>query len=155
MQFFKKEQILILLAAVGIFGWGLFTWFNAHFYQPAFTTTAPIKHNSGSIVTPKPSKKPLQTFLEGKMFFAKELPPTIEPPKSEAPVIPFISKLVVWGIISGSENRAVIGLNREENVETWILKAGDQLSGEKIVKINSDSILVKNETGIGKVKIVE
>ena len=155
MQVLKKQPFLILIAAVGIFGWGLMTWFNAQRYQPSLETTSQIKQNSDKSITTQPSNRPPQTFLEGKMFFGKQAPIVFESPKPVLPVIQFVSKLVVWGIISGSENRAVVGLDPKENTTTWVLKAGDQLGGEKIVKINSDFIVVKNETGVGKVNMIE
>jgi hypothetical protein len=85
------------------------------------------------------------------MFFGKV--PEPQPVKPE-----FHSKLILYGLTRGAnpkENCAVVGLEGSGNKQTWLVKAGSKVEGEQVLRIADQYILVRNETGKGKVRLRE
>ncbi len=153
----NKFLLIIALVALLILGYGGSNWLAALAYQPAILQDLPLR----AYKYPVPPNKTLllkdyQRLLTGKAFFPRaQLAPeetlpaaalTIAPPKAL-----FITKLVLWGITKGKFNRAIVGISDDSKGQTWIVKVGDKVNQEEIIKIGSDYIVVRNKTGEGKV----
>lgn len=135
-----KLWLLAAVIALLFFILGLGTWVSAGHYIPETPAPAPVKKfYPPKLQAPAPLAK-YQPLLSGKLFFGTE--------KTTTGVL-FSSKLVLWGLIHG--NTALVGLDPQSNQNTWIVKAGDTVEGEKILRVGENSITVSNQTGEGEV----
>jgi hypothetical protein len=142
----KKEQLAGLVVSSLIFAWGAQTWLVARLYQPDSPAMAPLeryvyKNKSANAIQPLSPE-----LLQGTLFFGA--PPVIPVKEKPVMVIPFKSSLVVWGVTNGT---AVVGTDPNSNQQTWIVKPGETVAGERIIGLGSNYIIVKNGTGRGKV----
>lgn len=137
----KEKYILIgLLVALLVLIWGLTTWISACHYIPNPPKAAPKnKFTSLKPGLTYPLNK-YQSLLTGKLFFGTA---------STTMKAAFRSRLVLWGLAHRSE--AIVGTDPLSNQITWMVKVGDTVEGEKIVAIGNDYIVVRNQTGEGRV----
>lgn len=135
-----------LIMAVMCFSWGLNLYLKALADQQELPPTAPGRPVSFVHTLPLLTFAEYQVLASGKMFFGKG-----SEPSSVEETQPFQTQLVLWGIIKGVNSKAVIGTDRQSNVTTWIVRVGDEVSGERITKISEDSIWVRNKTGEGRI----
>lgn len=144
---------LFLTAAVFCLAWGLLELNKAAFYQPKLPVSASVNHYSfGRKETVFPLER-YQSLLSGDLFFGK-LPPAPEPPPP--PKVEFITELVVIGVTKGNNAKdgyAVIGFKSTGDRETSIVRVGQIIGGERIVGIYDGYIMVRNQTGVGKVPL--
>ncbi len=131
-------------AAILFFFAGAFLYYEALRYTPKTPEPAPPNHYN---YQKKESMYPMDRYAllsRGELFFGKTAIPEQERPA-------FHSNLKILGIIEGQNSRAVVGLKNDPE-RTWIVKPGSVIEGEKIVKIGKGFILVRNESGEGKVE---
>lgn len=139
-------SVTYLTIIIGLF-FAVSQWFDARSFVPETPEPAPLNRFSFNKPETKFSLNRYQRLLDGELFFEKE--------PEQVTVIPFQSQLKIFGIISGKNSRAIVGLNGDPTNTTWIVKPGDQVAGEQIVAIGSNYIKVKNSSGEGKVEYVK
>jgi hypothetical protein len=141
---------LFLTIAIGFLAWGLLELNKAGFYRPKLPISTAVNHYSfdrQELVFPLSR---YQSLLSGDLFFG-ELPPPPPPPQVE-----FKTQLIVIGVTQGANTQdgyAVVGLKKTGDRETWIVNPGQIVGGEQIVSIHNGYIMVKNQTGVGKVPL--
>jgi hypothetical protein len=81
--------------------------------------------------------------MDGSLFWG--IYPVVTPP------VVFHSSLTLWGTIKGST--AIVSLDPSSNQDTKLVKVGEEIAGEKILKIEKDYIVVRNPTGEGRVNM--
>jgi len=142
----KKYWFPILyVMAIAFFCVGCAIWLLAHVFQPDNPIPDPVrKINLGS----GPEVYPLehyQSLLSGRLFFGgSDLP-------FEGSEVQFHSRLILKGVIK--DGQAVVGLDLNSNNDTRLVEVGDVIEGETIVTIGDVYIVVKNQTGQGKITI--
>lgn len=142
----KKYWFPVLYGiAIVFFGVGFAIWLVAHYYQPVTPTPDPVlKINLGN----SPQVYPLehyQSLLSGRLFFGgSDLP-------FDGVELQFHSRLILKGVIK--DGQAVVGLDPNSNHDTRLVEVGDVIEGETIVTIGDVYIVVKNQTGQGKITI--
>jgi len=132
------------LAAVLSFITGALLYYQALRYTPKAPEPAPPNHYN---FQKKESTYPFERYAplsRGEMFFGKVVQPETEK-------MAFHTNLKILGMIEGQNPRAVVGLKNDPE-RTWIVKPGSVVEDEQIVKIGSGFIVVKNESGQGKVE---
>lgn len=124
---------------------GFTIWLFAYLYKPV----DPIEIPSSPVkISPVPSTYPLsryQSLMSGRLFFGGVDPST------EIPVVQFRSRLLLWGVIKNGH--AVVGLDPNDHTNNRVVTVGDTVEGETITAIGDGYIMVKNQTGQGKVKL--
>lgn len=142
----KKNYIWLVTytIAFAILMWGFIVWEGASRYTPVRPDPAPLNAFNYSQPVKRFPIGRYQALMDGRLFFEK-----VPVPVDEAKVV-FSSRLVVVGLIKGEGGRAIVGL-QEKPDETWVVKPGMTIQGEKIIRVGADYILVKNESGEGKV----
>lgn len=144
----KKYLIACFLCAGVFFGGGLLLWLQAHYYQPRLPQQDFPRRFAYRESGTRFSGARYQALQNGALFFGK--PAATAAPSAGSPVI-FQSRLVLWGITGGQESRAVVGSDPQSNQQTEILKVGDEYAGETVVAIGPDYIVVRNQSGKGRV----
>ena len=139
----KKYIWLALGGSFLILIWGLSAWMIARHYQPEIPIQAPAQHYS----LPKEGTGfPIaryQSLFDGSLFFGQ----------GRKSISVFQSRLILWGLINGGW--AVVGIDPQSNQNTWIVKAGDTVEGEQVITVGVRYIIVRNQTGEGKVGMSE
>jgi hypothetical protein len=124
---------------------GFTIWLMAHLYQPV----EPIPNPVGKIkVDPIPSSYSLdryQSLMSGRLFFGGV------DPGMDIPIVQFRSRLILWGVINGGH--AVVGLDPNSHNNDRVVAVGDTVEGETIIAIGDGFIMVKNQTGQGKIRM--
>ncbi|MGD8399360.1 MAG: hypothetical protein PVH64_00260 [Bacillota bacterium] len=149
----KQFFYLFLAIAIAFLAWGLLKLNQAALYRPQLPEQAALKQYS---FDRKEQVFPLtryENLLSGALFFG-ELPPP--PPPPPPPKVEFKSQLIVIGVTKGASTQdgyAVVGLQKTGEEETWIVNAGSVIAGERILSIHNGYILVRNQTGTGKVRL--
>jgi hypothetical protein len=125
---------------------GMMVWLFARWYQPAEPTVGPV----GIIkIAPVPSVHPVeryQSLMSGRLFFGGS-----DPGLDPIPVVQFHSRLILWGVIK--DGQAVVGLDPNSHQDTRLVGVGDVVEGETITGIGDGYIVVKNQTGQGRIRI--
>lgn len=125
---------------------GLTIWLFARLYQPV----EPIPISAGPIkIAPIPSAYSVERYrslMSGRLFFGG-----VDPVDTEIPVVQFRSRLLLWGVIK--DGHAVVGLDPNSHSNDQMVKVGDMVEGETITAIGDGYIMVKNQTGQGKIKM--
>lgn len=128
-------------------GYALTLWFGAQGFEPRVT---PSNQVNALTFNDKPYEVPAERYdrmRRGELFFGGSSGETTTE-------IIFKSPVIVWGITRGRENRAVISMDANQS-ETWIVKPGDEVNGERIVAITDRYVVIRNQTGEGKVYMTE
>jgi hypothetical protein len=144
MLLIKKYLWFALIGSFLIFIWGFSTWIIARHYQPEIPIQTPAQHYT---LAKKAITFPIsryQSLFDGSLFLGEE---NIKKTGG------FQSHLILWGLINGGW--AVVGIDPGSNQNTWIVKAGDTVEGERIVAVGVRYINVRNQTGEGKVILSE
>jgi hypothetical protein len=144
MIWIKKYMVLAFAGSLAVFLGGLSTWLIAHAYQPDLPIQEPLRHFSTSKPVIGYPVTRYQSLFGGSLFFGEDV---------KQPLSVFQSKLVLWGLIHNGY--AVVGDDPGSNQNTWIVKAGDTVAGEKIVSVGVRYIIVQNQSGEGKVEMRE
>jgi hypothetical protein len=139
-----------LLVAIVFFGWGFLEWNKAYHYRPqAPPKTLPNRYTFTRRERLFPIER-YQTLLNGDLFFGKLVVP------SSQSAVRFQTQLIVIGITKGhntTDAYAVVGLHSFGDRQTWIVKAGSLVDGERILKIGNGYLEVENETGVGRISL--
>jgi hypothetical protein len=142
-------MIGLILAGIS-FVWGLAAWVNMRFYRPIPPGELPVSRFSFRKDYAMPPYSRYQSLAGGRMFFEVAAPLSdLETQRVQSGI--FHSNLIVWGIIKGTPSTAVVGLDQKSNSHTRIVKSGGIVEGEQLVAIGENYILVKNDTGKGRV----
>lgn len=139
----KKYIWFALLGSFLVFIWGFLAWIIARHYQPEIPVQAPAQHYTIPKEESRFAITRYQSLLDGSLFFG-------EGSKKNGV---FQSRLVLWGLINGGY--AVVGVDPQSNQNTWIVKAGDTVEGEQVLAVGARFIVVRNQTGEGKVVMSE
>mgnify|MGYP005848891069 CR=1 FL=1 len=142
----KKYLFPILYGVSALFFVVGFTiWLFAYLYKPLDPVVKPV----GKInIPPVPSSYSLnryQSLMSGRLFFGGVDPAT------EIPIVTFRSRLLLWGVIQNGH--AVVGLDPNNHGNDRVVTVGDTVEGETITAIGDGYIMVKNQTGQGRVKM--
>lgn len=142
----KKYRFPILYGvSIIFFIVGSTIWLLARLYQPVEPASVPV----GTIkMDPIPSVYSLeryQSLMSGRLFFGGV------DPVMEIPIVQFRSRLNLWGVIK--DGHAVVGLDPNSHNNDQLVKVGDVVEGETITAIGDGYIMVKNQTGQGKIKM--
>jgi hypothetical protein len=143
MDLIKKYLGLALLGSLLVFAGGLSAWLMARNYQPEVPVQAPLRHYNAPKKDPAPPLSRYQSLFGGSLFFGENL-------KQGGG---FQSRLVLWGLIHNAW--AVVGDDPNSHQNTRIVKAGDSVAGEKIIAVGAGYIIVRNQTGEGKIAMRE
>jgi hypothetical protein len=141
---------LFLAIAIGFFFWGMLELNKAALYKPELPINTAANHYSFDRRETVFPLSRYQHLLSGDLFFGK-LPPPPPPPQVE-----FRTQLIVIGVTKGANTQdgyAVVGVKSSGDKETWIVNAGQMIGGERILSIHDGYIMVKNRTGVGKVRL--
>jgi hypothetical protein len=146
----KKEYLWWAgyVCAALTFGYGVLLWCQAACYTPADPEAAPGKHYRFANVA---FNRPLTRYsrlLHGDLFF-EATPPAAAAPGVAPPRRDFRSNIKIYGLIRGGNLRAVVGLIGEP--QTWIVRPGSVVHGERIVAIEAKYLVVANDSGEGKI----
>jgi hypothetical protein len=144
MEWLKKYFKFALIGSALVFTAGFSAWHMARHYQPEVPIEMPLRHYNTAKKEPVPPFSRYQSLSGGSMFFGENI-------KSSDGA--FQSRLVLWGLISNAW--AVVGEDPNSSQNTWIVKAGDTVAGEQIVAVGVRYIVVRNQSGEGKVRMSE
>jgi hypothetical protein len=145
----KKEYLWWVgyVCAALIFGYGVLMWGRAACYTPADPEAVPGKrYRFASVVFNQPLTR-YSRLLHGDLFFEATSPATAA--RGASPRRDFQSDIKVYGMIRGGDPRAVVGIDGE--AQTWIVRPGSVVHGERIVAIAAKYVVVENDSGAGKV----
>ncbi|HEX7712851.1 MAG TPA: hypothetical protein VF531_02420 [Bacillota bacterium] len=142
-----KYWLGIFAVSGGIFVWGLTSWIVARFYQPSMPVQTQVGKYSYRL--PETDHQGRTDSLPGdRLFFGGAVSQNPVPAETG---ISFHSSLILWGTIAGET--AVVGLDPNSNTATQLVRVGEVFAGEKIITIGSNYIVVKNQTGTGRVNL--
>lgn len=144
MNINRKFWLFIYVVSFGILIWGISAWTEAYRYTPKIPEKVPLNLVSFKITAREFPLTRYQELIDGGLFFEKIVVPVAEV-KHE-----FKSRLVIYGLVKGKDCRAIVGVEGNP-AETWIVKPGIAVQGEKIITVGADYLVVKNESGEGKV----
>lgn len=141
-----KYWLVIFAASGAVFVWGLASWITAQYYRPAAPAQAPVAKYSYRL--PETNRSVGTDSLPGdRLFFGG----ASANPAPVTAATTFHSSLILWGAIKGET--AVVGLDPNSNGDTQLVRVGEVFGGEKIIAIGSDYIVVRNQTGTGRVNL--
>lgn len=143
----KKYWLIMYGVSAVIFCLGFIIWLMAYLYEPVTHSSATLqRYTIKSRLEIYPFER-YQTLMSGRLFFGgSDIPVDINP------IVQFHSRLILWGVIKGGH--AVVGLDPGSNLDTKLIKAGDEVEGERIISVGEKYILVRNQTGQGKVVLI-
>ncbi|MCL6589770.1 MAG: hypothetical protein K6U80_07445 [Firmicutes bacterium] len=139
----RQYWILGFAIAIIVFSWGLVVWLEAYVSEPLFPKPEPLRPYKLEAAAQGHSLSRYAKLMDGSLFWG--IYPAVTPPAV------FQSSLILWGTIKGST--AIVSRDPSSNADTKIVRAGEEIWGEKILEIGRDYILVRNSTGEGKVKM--
>lgn len=128
---------ILLLGALGLFAYALIAFFapvpgpeKAGSATPELAKAAPNPHDAYDL-------ERYAGLSQGSMFFKAPLAPVSPPP-------PVASKLVVRAIFAGERAKAVLSPAGEPpEGRSFVAGVGDVVEGERIIRINHDSVVVE------------
>lgn len=138
----------IFAVSGAMFVWGLTSWISARFYRP----NIPVQMQVGkySYRLPETLRQGRAVSLPGdRLFFGGTATQDLMPVKAGGTA--FHSSLILWGAIKGET--AVVGLDPNSNTATQLVRVGEVFAGEKIIAIGANYIVVRNQTGTGRVNL--
>jgi hypothetical protein len=151
MDRLNKFYYCLLVLSVLFASLGFSRWLRAKAYTPPIPLQ--VVANRYSFEKPKPAF-PLSRYTglqTGELFFG----PTPEPESAAGPVRPvFSSQLLLYGVSQGAkagDSRALVGMTGEPANQTFLVKIGSVVNAETVLKIEKQSIWVRNATGEGRV----
>ena len=144
MNWFKQYRSVVYILVLLAFAGGLICWLMAARYQPNLPQPATVNRFSFKATAKHPDLSRYQSLLGGRLFFGN----------NEEAIRLFRSNLTLLGLIKGKPSRALLG-NGEESQETWIVKIGDLVNEERVVAIGDKYVVIRNQSGEGRVYLKE
>lgn len=138
----------IFAVSGGIFIWGLISWIAARFYRPDIPLETPAGKYSYRLPETLRQNR-TDSLPDDRLFFGGAAIQSSAPVETGGAA--FRSSLILWGAIKGET--AVVGLDPNSNADTRLVREGEVFAGEKIISIGSNYIVVKNQTGTGRVNL--